>query len=121
MPRVGVLHRQIQARQIDTIEVKSVVDVFVNAAGRILDDIDTILPEGDARFFVRSEKCRKIELNKINYAKGECIRIITDDSNRFQSSSHFEAAKLLHCSNFLEYSKKNPESTLYFAVKNTQW
>jgi peroxiredoxin len=31
---------QIQARQIDTIEVKSVVDVFVNAAGRIQDDID---------------------------------------------------------------------------------
>jgi hypothetical protein len=49
MPHVDVLYRQIQARQIDTIKLKSAVNVFVNAVGRIRDDIDTVSPEEDAR------------------------------------------------------------------------
>jgi hypothetical protein len=105
MPHVDVLYRQIQARQIDTIKVKSAVNVFVNAVGRIQDDIDTISP-GDARDFVGREKRWRIELNRIPDAKEVCDRITTEARNRFRSSSHLDAAKLLDCSNFFEYSKK---------------
>jgi hypothetical protein len=52
MPHLDVLYRHIQARQINTIEVKRAVNVFVNSVGRIRDDIDTVSPEGDARDFV---------------------------------------------------------------------
>jgi hypothetical protein len=88
MPHVGVLYRQIQARQIDTIKVKIALNVFVNAVGRIQGSIDTISPEGDARDFVGREKRRRIELNRIPDAKEVCDRITTEARNRVQSSSH---------------------------------
>jgi hypothetical protein len=86
--------------------VKSAVNVFVNAVGRIRDDIDTISPEGDARDFVGRERRRRIELNRIPDTKEVCDRITTEARNRFQSSSHLDAAKLLVFSDFFEYSKK---------------
>jgi hypothetical protein len=89
--------------------VKSAVNVFVNAVGRIRDDIDTISPEGDARDFVGREKRRRLELNRIPDIKEVCDRIATEAVSRFQSSSHPDAAKLLDCSNFLEYSKNSRE------------
>jgi hypothetical protein len=107
---VDILYNQIQARQVDSVEVNNAVTEFISAVDKVWKGTDATLtkevkedcwPDG------RENKRRRIESRTIPDAKEVCDRITAEARPRIKCTNHLDASKLLDSVNFTEYSKKS--------------
>lgn len=114
MYHVDILYNQIQSRQIDTLKVKHNVKNFITAVEHVRNEVNDIMTgKTDSE-----SKRRRIESCRVPDAKEVCDRITTETRDRFEKTSHLDAAKLLDSANFEEFSKKFPQNILNLTVEN---
>jgi len=114
MPHIDILYSQIQCRQIDTIKIKKDITNFIRVVEQIRNEVKDITIEETES----GSKRRRIESCRIADAIEVCDRITTEARDRFEKTTHLDAAKLLGSANFEEFSKKFPDNFLDMAVEN---
>ena len=104
MPHVDIFYSQIQARNIDAVQVAECVSNFQASIQKVRDVIDTMDVASCGSATRRTEEI----VEKRREAKEVCDVILSQCQERFQFTGHFEASRLLESCNFADFAKQFP-------------
>ena len=104
MPHVDIFSSQIQARNIDAVQVAECVSNFQASIQKVRDVIDTMDVASCGSATRRTEEI----VEKRREAKEVCDVILSQCQERFQFTGHLEASRLLDSCNFADFAKQFP-------------
>ena len=104
MPHVDIFYSQIQARNIDAVQVAECVSNFQACIQKVRDVIDTMDVASCGSATRRTEEI----VEKRREAKEICDVILSQCQERFQFTGHLEASRLLDSCNFADFAKVFP-------------
>ncbi|KAJ8886510.1 hypothetical protein PR048_012721, partial [Dryococelus australis] len=111
MPHVDIQFQQAQSCQTDSLSIKNGMECFVQAVQSVRDCIETIYSDLKVDQMTKCTKgCRREELSTA--AKEVCRIMITHTRDRFETSEHYNAAKLIDGGKFAAYSSRFPDKLL---------
>ena len=110
MPHVEILYGQIQARNIDTVQIANCVKSFTTNIQKIRDACDTMdIDQSDSEIGTRRSDNF---IAKRREAKEVCDVVLIQCQERFKFIGHLEASRLLEPSSFSQFTRQFPEAIL---------
>lgn len=114
MPHVDILYKQLQKREIDSVQIKKAISDFTKCLSQQRDEIDSI--SYDLAGYSNCDKRRRLTDTRTIAAKEVCDVVMNQVHDRFAFTGHIEAATLLYSDSFEKFSTIFPESTLCSTV-----